>query len=258
MRIRLVDHKTTGDIERKRREPVDLANDPQMLTYAEVTFREHPEATVEVAHNTISTKHKARVLPIEWVPISRSRAEANWARQTEVIRKMVALAAAPPADWNDVACNDNACHDYGGCDFLPICALKTPMLGATKMTFDEEQASNLLRRLLAGPSEPPPAETPPPTEAAVEDVALLPPDAPTRMTPAPTEEAPAPKTKVKRAKASKVEAPTTEGTWEYQVDKVLETTDAIEAYLNTKGAEGWELTGFFDGIYAVFKRPRIT
>jgi hypothetical protein len=81
-------------------------------------------------------------------------------------------------------------------------------------------------------------------------MALLPPDAPSRMTPA-AEEKPAKKGKAKKSVES---AP---GKFQYKVDKLICTVDELVASLETYGEDGWEFVGFFDGVYAVFKRPAL-
>lgn len=261
--VRLIDHKTSSKYNELVQKPVDVANDPQMLTYAEWSFMAYPERSVEVAHNRISTKHVARASLGEWAQIPREAAKTNWDRMRGLTRNMVDLASAPPADWNDVPCNTDACGDYGGCDFLPICSLKTPTIGV-KMAADENAASDLLARLAkltgatASPQvvsgDPAASVTMPNTviglvvpvgSTAVEPVALLPPDAPSRMTPAVEEPTPTVKaTKKPRKKA--------EDRWEYEIDRI--TTKIDEGLLNERGADGWELVGFFDGVDAIWKR----
>lgn len=248
--VDLTDHKTTSRIEQLRVKPVDLLTDPQMLTYAEWAYRTF-QKPVRVTHNTISTKHKARVLPLHWVEIPRDAAAENWRRQRRVTAELAALAASPPADFNDVPCNTDACLDFGGCDFVPLCSVQNPKVGVSKMSFDDGQASALLAKLsaLRPPSEP---------ANVSEAPAILPPDAaPRDPMPPPPDEAPPP-TKKRRAKRSTddentqpITLPPTE-IFEYEVDRelVTVTTDV----LNERGALGWELVGFFDGCVAVWKR----
>jgi CRISPR/Cas system-associated exonuclease Cas4 (RecB family) len=302
--LKITDHKSTGNIAKLEAEPVDVYNDPQMLTYAHVGYTLFNPARVEVAHNTISSKHVARTIPPVYVYVSRQKAQENWVDQLQTIGTMIGLASSPPADWNDVTCNTAACSDFNGCDFLPICTLKNPTLGAAPMAHDESAASDLLARLnaLNGATkpEPPPITTPtaadmhaaltataemilpgeqihnpPPvvhfTSPSVMEapahlaetgeiqlqpssrydlgVSLLPPDAPSRMTPA-AEEKP-----MKKSKAKKVEgAP---GKFQHKVDKMITTVDELVAALDAYGEDGWEIVGFFDGVYAVFKRPAL-
>lgn len=252
--VRITDHKTTSKYNDRLAHPVDVANDPQMLTYAEWAFREYAEPHVYVAHNTISTTHVARAHLGEYVEIPRYAALENWERMRETTRNMVGVAGAPPSDWNDVPCNTNACNDYGGCDFLPICALKTPTIGVT-MAHDEHAASNLLA-LLQGTTSVKPSPAPIVIDGEtylnalqsgknIEPVALLPPDAPNRETPA--EEEPAPKP-AKKAKAPKFTPPK----YEYDVEQM--TNQVNVALLNERGADGWELVGFHDGLTAVWRR----
>lgn len=262
----IVDHKFTKRFNERLAKPIDVNNDEQMLTYAEYSFRELPENEVEVAHNTISTAHVARVAPLVFTRIERKRANENWEGQLGIIRKMVTLASAPPADWNDVAGNTEACGDFGGCDYLPVCALKTPTIGVGKnMAHDEASASDLLTKLKAQLLGAAPAAesavprvvalevetaTGPKTIAATfttETVPLLPPDAPSRMTPPEEEAAEKPK-KGRKAKASVTERPR----YEYDMDEKMTRIEV--PYLNERGEDGWELVGFHDGITAVFRR----
>jgi hypothetical protein len=250
----IVDHKFTKRFNERLEKPIDVTNDEQMLTYAEYSFRELPENDVEVAHNTISTAHVARVAPLVFTRIERKRANENWEGMIEVIRKMVTLASAPPADWNDVPGNTEACGDFGGCDYLPICALKTPTIGVGKnMAHDEASASNLLARLKAQIT---PTAEPEIIRASLPDTAtevnvvgavpLLPPDAPSRMTP-PEEEA-----VEKPKKGRKTKAVTERPRYEYDMDEKMTRVEL--PYLNERGEDGWELVGFHDGITAVFRR----
>jgi hypothetical protein len=147
--LKITDHKSTGRIAELEANPVDVYNDAQMLTYAHVGYTLFNPARVEVAHNTISSKHVARVIPPVYVYVSRQKAQENWADQLLTVGTMIRLAESPPADWNDVACNTNACGDFGGCDFLPICTLKTPTLGVAPMSHDTDASSALLARLAA-------------------------------------------------------------------------------------------------------------
>jgi CRISPR/Cas system-associated exonuclease Cas4 (RecB family) len=278
--LRIIDHKTTSSIASKEANPVDVSTDPQMLTYAEVGYREGAER-VEVAHNTISTTHVARILPPVFVHIPREIAAENWAAQRRTIRMMVVCAAAPPSDWNDVPCNTEACFDFGGCDYLPICALKTPTIGVAPMSHDENAASALLARLtaLSAPIPPPAApssqvievidETPTTPIALTEtaeividsskmaeivEVQLLPPDAPSRMTPLEVvEEKPA---KAKRGRKAKEATETKALSVEYFTEKSIGNVDEAVAYLNERAEEGVRLMGIFDGLYFIFERPR--
>ena len=77
-------------------------------------------------------------------------------------------------------------------------------------------------------------------------VPLLPPDAPSRMTPAAPE-----KPKKEKASKMKVLKNTVRPQWEYQIDR--ETVSATEELLNEQGKEGWELIGF-DGNGYIYKR----
>lgn len=302
--LKITDHKSTSNIAKLEAEPVDVYNDPQMLTYAHVGYTLFNPARVEVAHNTISSKHVARIIPPVYVHVPRQKAEENWADQLRAVGNMIKLASAPPADWNDVAGNPNACSDYGGCDFLPVCTLKNPSLGVPPMSHDSDAASALLARLNAlpgavtapKPSPPPVVDVPilpgelakfsgaPVTleapaelvetgeirltvdeaalrkyeevQAMAEAVALLPPDAPSRMTPA-AEEKPAAAKKGRPKKSvealpGNVLAPVR---YQHRVDKMLDTVDNLAAALDAHGEDGWELVGFFDGLWAVFKRP---
>jgi hypothetical protein len=147
--LKITDHKSTGNIAKLEAEPVDVYNDPQMLTYAHVGYTLFNPARVEVAHNTISSKHVARTIPPVYVYVPRQKAQENWVDQVGIVGNMIELAESPPADWNDVPCNTAACSDFNGCDFLPICTLKTPTLGVAPMAHDESAASDLLSRLAA-------------------------------------------------------------------------------------------------------------
>jgi len=277
--LKITDHKSTGSIAKLEETPVDVANDPQMLTYAHVGYTLFDPERVEVAHNTISSKHVARTIPPVYVHVTRQKAQQNWVDQARTISTMIKLAASPPADWNDVACNTEACSDFNGCDFLPICTLKTPTLGVPPMAHDESAASDLLARLNAlnggasvsgweqGEKKPIEALEALTTPAVVieapadlvetGEIALLPPDAPSRMTPA-VEEAPK---AVKKGRPKKVTGEATPPPvnvpvkWQYKVDKMINTVDELVAALEAYGEDGWEFVGFFDGVYAVFKRP---
>lgn len=238
-RVDVVDHKTSGDVTKPR---PDLTKDSQMLTYAEVGYRTFDTPSVRVAHNTISTKHVDRVLPLNWTEIPRDMAAANWERQQGVIKDMVSLASSPPADWTDVPRNTNACRDFGGCDFLPICSLRTPLIGAQKMSYDVAAASDLLARLKAmNTATPPPAEEP-----LEEPVALLPPDAPSRETPAEEEPVVKPKRIKTSRKADRV-------LYEYLTEKLVESV--TQEYLDGKGDDGWQLVGF-EGATVIFLRAK--
>jgi hypothetical protein len=298
--LKITDHKSTGNIARLKAEPVDVYNDAQMLTYAHVGYTLFNPARVEVAHNTISSKHVARTIPPVYVHVPRQKAEENWVDQLGAVGTMIELAQSPPADWNDVPCNTEACSDFKGCDFLPICTLKTPTLGVAPMAHDESAASDLLARLaklngaitvVAEPPSPPPPQSmilpgeqshqQPPRGVVIEAPAslvetgeiallphnpitmtpLLPPDAPSRMTPAAEEKPGAKKGRPKKAELA-VTAPAAAAVnvpvkWQHKVDKMLDSVDNLAAVLDTHGEDGWELVGFFDGLYAVFKRPAL-
>jgi len=276
--LRIIDHKTTSRLADRVTDPVDMLSDAQMLTYAEVGYRLYDAERVEVAHNTISTTHVARVLPPVFVHVPREVAAANWERQREDIRKMLAIASAPPADWNDVRCNTDACMDFGGCDYLPICALKTPTIGVAPMSHDSDAASALLARLnaLSAPQVSIPAievidETPTTPIVLVEtaeividsskmaelaEVHLLPPDAPSRMTPVVVEEEkPAKAKRGRKAKATETTSATALSV-EYFVEKSIGNVEEAVAYLNERAEEGVRLMGIFDGLYFIFERPR--
>jgi hypothetical protein len=251
--LKITDHKSTGNIAKLEAEPVDVYNDPQMLTYAHVGYTLFNPARVEVAHNTISSKHVARTIPPVYVYVPRQKAQENWVDQVGIVGNMIELAESPPADWNDVSCNTAACSDFNGCDFLPICTLKTPTLGVAPMAHDESAASDLLSRLAALNAAPSPA-APSVMEAPAHlvetgEIALLPPDAPSRMTPA-AEEKPVKKGKVAKSRSAVI----VPGKFQYKVDKLICTVDELVASLETYGEDGWEFVGFFDGVYAVFKR----
>lgn len=330
----ITDHKTTGSIEKRREEPVDVANDAQMLTYAHVGYETYKPGCVKVAHNTISTKHVARTLPPVYVDISRQKAQQNWVDQTATIGTMIKLAENPPADWSDVQYNAEACSDFGGCDFLPLCAVRTPTLGVPPMAHDQDAASDLLKRLAAlngaitvapvAEQAPVPAmvlpgeiakhdpgdgthgmkalpgdgthgfKAPAVMEAPAElletgeialrpenradvEIQLLPPDAPSRMTPVEAaEEAPkAKKGRPKKTAEATGELIKTSSTmvqdvaaelfrlmrtvqYEFDVDKIMESADNLPVYLETRQSDGWELIpGFFDGIYTVWRRVKV-
>ena len=276
--VRIIDHKTTSAIAKREAEPVDMFNDPQVLTYAQVGYVNYGAERVEVAHNTISTTHVARVIPpaFEWIP--RERAQENWERQRAVTRKMVAVAASPPADWNDVEHNPDACGDFGGCDFLALCTVRNPSLGVPKMSnVDDSAASDLLARLnaLTAPVVAPAAlvET---SEIALDptvnydtsfdttgnfdvtQVELLPPDAPSRMTPQEPEPEEKPKAKRGRkpkAAPSAAETIVTAPKHEYFAEKSITNVDEAVVYLNDMAEQGVRCVGIFDGLYFVFERP---
>lgn len=263
----ITDHKSTGDISRLEQNPVDVVNDPQMLTYAHVGYTLFNATRVRVSHNTISSKHVARILPPQYVYVSRQKAQENWVDQIETTGTMIRLAASPPADWNDVEPTTEACGDYGGCDFLPICTLKTPTLGVPQMAHDNDAASDLLKRLQAAVANVAPAPAPMPSAAPVvmeapaelaetNEIRLLPPDAPSRKTPLeePKEEVKA--TKKGRPKKAAAEPEAEPQRWEYMIDKMITTVDELQDALERYGEQGWEFVTFFDGIYAVFKRPK--
>lgn len=271
--VRVIDHKTSSRFNQLELEPVDVGNDPQMLTYSEVQYQKGAEH-VQVAHNTISTTHVARVSAIRWTPVSRQRSADNWGKQLESIRNMLALAQSPPADWNDVPANESACGDYGGCDFLPICSLKTPLLGVPTMAHDTDQASALLARLsalsgvvTAAPPPPPPAVievAPVVIEAPLSlvetsEIRLLPPDAPSRMTPA--EEEPKAAAKKGRPKKAAASAPSFADfpKYDFQVDRLFDAApEEIEGYLEAKQDDGWEFLCWYSGLYPMFRRLRVS
>lgn len=260
--VYLVDHKTTSRIEALRASPVDLTKDPQMLTYAKWAHDAFKDRKVYVAHNTISTKHVARVLPLKWVEIPKYPAEKHWGEQKDNVKKMVSLTVLPVADFTEVACNTEACGDYGGCEFVPLCSVKNPMIGVAPMSFDQSQASELLAKLAAlkgGPkivTEAPESVTP----------ALLPPDAPTRETPiesveavkaADTVEAVAEATPPKakgRGKGKLVTAANAGGALEVEYDISYDVPELTREMLDTRARDGWELVGVYDSKSLIFKR----
>jgi len=75
-------------------------------------------------------------------------------------------------------------------------------------------------------------------------VPLLPPDAPSRMTPAAPE-------KPKKEKKTKVTPLKNVARYEYDIDR--ETVSATVEYLNARAVDGWRLIGF-DGNGYVFER----
>jgi len=273
--LRIVDHKTTSRFAERVTDPVDMLSDAQMLTYAEVGYRLYVAERVEVAHNTISTTHVARVLPPVFVHVPREVAAANWERQRGNVRKMLAIASAPPADWNDVRCNTDACMDFGGCDYLPICALKTPTIGVAPMSHDSDAASALLARLnaLSAPvAQPPPSQTievidelshlgeemptVPLDLVETNEIALLPPDAPSRMTPVVVEEEKPKAKRGRKAKATTETSAVAATSVEYFAEKSIGNVEEAVAYLNERAEEGVRLMGIFDGLYFIFERPR--
>ncbi len=266
--IDIIDHKSSSSVEKIRVNPVSLITDPQMLVYAEWGYRTYGDTRpVRVTHNTISTKHKARVLPLRWVEIPRKTAADNWENQKITIRGMLGLAESPVADFNDVPCNPEACGDYGGCDYLPLCSVKNQSLGVKKMAYDESAASDLLARLnklTAGivkdlPEAPPALEEAAAVPPDEPPVALLPPDAAPRdpmptvvetaLIAEPSEPGATPKAKRGRPAKEKPTAVTTAATtFEYAID---DNNDLLA--LNTRGALGWELVSIGNG-QAVYKR----
>jgi hypothetical protein len=265
-KVREVDHKTTSNIEKLRANPVDMLTDPQMLIYAEVAFQEGAEV-VEVAHNTISTTHVARVLPLKFVNIPRALAAENWLTLQPISREMATLALNPPESWYDIEPNFNACYDFHReCDYLPFCAAgKNFNIGVPDMAIDSNGASDLLARLQkvmvkAGEVESNSPvvdidlETIEPFPVAF--VPLLPPDAPSRETP------PAPDKKKATVKAKKedlvslvekliqkLEAPVK---YEFLIES-LHGEDLNENTLDKFGAEGWDFNGVY-GNTMVFRR----
>lgn len=86
------------------------------------------------------------------------------------------------------------------------------------------------------------------------EIALLPPDAPSRMTPAEEEAAP----KAKRGRKAKVELVSSSVKYTFHVDRLFDAgPDDIEGYLETKQEEGWEFIGFYSGLYPMFRRPAV-
>ena len=146
------------------------------------------------------------------------------------------------------------------------------------MSHDSDAASALLARLnaLSAPQVSIPAievidETPTTPIVLVEtaeividsskmaelaEVHLLPPDAPSRMTPVVVEEEkPAKAKRGRKAKATETTSATALSV-EYFVEKSIGNVEEAVAYLNERAEEGVRLMGIFDGLYFIFERPR--
>lgn len=128
----LEDHKSTKDRKWISNEN-DLANDPKMLSYAEIWRREHPEADhVKLRLNyMVKDPEDLYTKPVE-VLVPTPDVERFW---NETIKPAaegmlkLKFGKVPVTEWSTISGpqNPGVCKRYGGCTFAAICArMKTP------------------------------------------------------------------------------------------------------------------------------------
>ena len=156
------DHKSTKARKWISSE-TDLANDPKMLSYAEIWRRLYPESDVVRLRLNYMVKDPDDLFtkPVE-VLVPAPDVERFW---NETImpgaERMLAMkkARTPVTEWARIPGpkNPGVCKKYGGCTFAAICArMKTPTVYAEEIN----RANGKLPPIPETPSTPKPAKTP--------------------------------------------------------------------------------------------------
>lgn len=152
----LEDHKSTKDRKWISSEK-DLANDPKMLSYAEIWRREHPEADVVKLRLNYMVKDPEDLFtkPVE-VLVPAPDVEKFWNETimpaAEGMLKLK-FGKVPVTEWPTISGpqNPGVCKRYGGCTFAAICArMKTPTAYAEEIN----RANGKLPPIPETPSQP--------------------------------------------------------------------------------------------------------
>lgn len=158
----LEDHKSTKDRKWISSEN-DLANDPKMLSYAEIWRRDHPEADcVKLRLNyMVKDPNDLFTKPVE-VLIPAPDVERFW---NETIKPAaegmlkLKFGKTPVSEWASITGpqNPGVCKRYGGCTFAGICSrMKTPVAYSEEIN----RANGKLPPIPETPSTPKPEKKP--------------------------------------------------------------------------------------------------
>jgi hypothetical protein len=116
--LKVDDLKTTSDFRYCKTEE-QLAENTQMITYAQWGYEVYKAEVVSVAHIYGRTKGKARGHKVS-VDVSRELVAEQWAQRVKTIREMVGHAATIESA-DELPPDTSHCMDYGGCAFRSKC-----------------------------------------------------------------------------------------------------------------------------------------
>lgn len=209
----LDDYKSRSD-HKYNKTPEELLEDTQFGAYAKWAFSCSDYEFIRAKHINVNTRGRKKAVPIS-VVLTRAQAEKIWQRDLEKVRKMAYWAeVAPDADF--VPPNTSHCNEYGGCFYRDKCGVEPVQKfdrggEARKMTLKEliakqKEAATSAPAQPVAPAAPPAtastaaATTAPPAAvvnplkallasqsqanaaaAPAADPAVLPPDAPSRV-----------------------------------------------------------------------------
>lgn len=151
-RGQIVDHKFKADLKKYGTTPEDLAQDVQAIAYARYFLQENiASQSVIFAHHQHQTKGKPKAERVE-VLFQRKYIEEQWA---SVEKKAAQMAACGLQELEEVQGEKKSCWAFGGCSFMDVCKYSPRYKG--------ENMGSLLDKAMSK-----------------KEVAVLPPDAPSR------------------------------------------------------------------------------
>lgn len=137
--VEVVDFKTSRDLARYAKGPVELARSVQMLTYGRYALEKLPEATgARLSHVGFQTEGRPRAQKRSTL-LSRGEVADRWARVEGVVERIKLVVKATRAE--DVRPNFGACAAYGGCAYESVCPKSAAWIGRKLLGYHSKLAA---------------------------------------------------------------------------------------------------------------------
>lgn len=118
--LKVRDYKTTSDF-RYCKTPVELAENTQLIAYAQAMFEQGCDKDIEVSHTYIRTRTVTPQIKTVSAIVTRDHVVAEWYKRIAIVKEMTIAALSDSAE--DLEPTLTACGMYGGCPYRKECGV---------------------------------------------------------------------------------------------------------------------------------------